>query len=88
MLERKDNFERISPETQDFFTRVMVGAFILYDHTDQNGGFCRTSPIDIRSIVEVVKRNEKESDRLLNSMKFTTKHFNDPATPKAIKALF
>ena len=88
MLERKDNFERISPETQDFFTRVMVGAFILYDHTDQNGGFCRTSPIDIRSIVEVVKRNEKESDRLLNSMKFTSKHFNDAATPKAIKALF
>uniref|UniRef100_A0AC34QEW5 CYRIA/CYRIB Rac1 binding domain-containing protein n=1 Tax=Panagrolaimus sp. JU765 TaxID=591449 RepID=A0AC34QEW5_9BILA len=65
MLDRKSNSDRISAETQEFFARVMVGAFILFDHTDENGGFCRNSPIDVRGIVELVKRHEKISGELL-----------------------
>lgn len=88
MLERKMNFDRISPDTQDFFTRVMIGAFILFDHTDPNGAFCRQSPIDVRAIVAVIRLNEKECERFLNAMRYTSKHFKDSTTPKTIKSLF
>lgn len=58
MLERKDFCERISHEAKHFFLRVIVGALILFDHIDANGGaFCRNSPIDIKSIVELIKAN-------------------------------
>uniref|UniRef100_A0A7E4V5T3 CYRIA-B_Rac1-bd domain-containing protein n=1 Tax=Panagrellus redivivus TaxID=6233 RepID=A0A7E4V5T3_PANRE len=85
MLDRKANLDRITPEIQDFFTRVMVGALILYDHTDPSGAFCRSSPIDIRTLVNVVKSNENHSERLLNGIRYTTKHFNDPTTPKSVR---
>uniref|UniRef100_A0AC34GP45 CYRIA/CYRIB Rac1 binding domain-containing protein n=1 Tax=Panagrolaimus sp. ES5 TaxID=591445 RepID=A0AC34GP45_9BILA len=88
MLERKSNVERLSSDNQNFFTRVLVGSFILLDHIDPNGAFCRQSPIDVKSLVSVVKMNATESTRLLNAMKFTSKNFNNPKTPKAIKALF
>lgn len=61
MLERKDFCERISHETRHFFIRVMVGGLILFDHIDSEGGaFCRTSPIDIKAIVELTKVNLNE----------------------------
>lgn len=56
MLERKDFCERISPETREFFMRVMVGSLILFDHIDTEGGaFCRQSPIDVKAVVELIK---------------------------------
>uniref|UniRef100_A0A914Y667 CYRIA/CYRIB Rac1 binding domain-containing protein n=1 Tax=Panagrolaimus superbus TaxID=310955 RepID=A0A914Y667_9BILA len=88
MLERKSNVEKLSANSQNFFTRVLVGAFILLDHTDPNGAFCRQSPIDVKSLVTVIKMNSTESEGLLSAMKFTSKNFNNPKTPKAIKALF
>jgi hypothetical protein len=88
MLDKESNASRLSPDNQNFFTRVMFGAFILLDHTDPNGAFCRQSPIDVKSLVNVVKMNAAESERLLSAMKYTSKNFNNPKTPKAIKALF
>lgn len=89
-LENKEFYERLSSEDRDLVLRVMVGALILFDHIDANGAFCRQSPIEIRGVVEVIKQNgsEQQNDQLMNALRYTTKHLNDPETPKSTKTLF
>lgn len=72
MLERKDFYDKISTKTRDFVLRVMVGSLILFDHIDEssntsssstrNGGgaFSRSSPIDLRAIIRLIKMNDNE----------------------------
>lgn len=55
MVEKEENWERLSEQNGLFTMRVMVGAIILYDHVDSAGAFCKESPIDIRSVVELIK---------------------------------
>lgn len=88
MVDRKSNTDRISPQAQDFFARVMSGAIVIFDRIDKKGAFCRTSPVDTRYIVEVLKTNIETSQNCLDFIKFNSKHFNDPTTPKSIKLLF
>lgn len=40
-----------SEETLMFCMRVMVGVIILYDHVHPVGAFCKTSKIDVRSVM-------------------------------------
>ncbi|KAL3994862.1 hypothetical protein ACH3XW_23470 [Acanthocheilonema viteae] len=85
MVEKEENWERLSDQNCSFTMRVMVGAIILYDHIDNTGAFCKESPIDIRSIVELIKtqcRNE-EAESLLSALRYTTKHLSDGSTPKS-----
>uniref|UniRef100_A0A1I8EK15 DUF1394 domain-containing protein n=2 Tax=Wuchereria bancrofti TaxID=6293 RepID=A0A1I8EK15_WUCBA len=90
MVEKEENWERLSDQNFSFTMRVMVGAIILYDHIDGTGAFCKDSPIDIRSVVELIKtqsRNE-EAESLLSALRYTTKHLSDGSTPKSVRALF
>jgi hypothetical protein len=59
-LENKEFYERLSGDDRDLILRVMVGAVILFDHIDAGGAFCRHAPIDVRGVVEVIKRNGSE----------------------------
>ncbi|TMS40228.1 hypothetical protein L596_006630 [Steinernema carpocapsae] len=90
MVEREENWRRLSEKTRLFWLRVMVGSVILFDHIDDGGAFRADSPISMKSIVELIKADappdEKES--LLNALRYTTKHLNDTITPKSIRSLF
>lgn len=75
-------------ETAMFCLRVMVGVIILYDHVHPIGAFAKTSPINIKNCIRVLKLQAPgKVDCLLNALRYTTKHLNDDTTPKAIKNL-
>jgi len=68
--------------------RAMTGAIILYDHLHPQGAFIKRSPINIKGSINVLKSyTGSPTDGLLNALRFTTIHLNDPETPNAIKQL-
>jgi len=74
--------------TNMFCLRAMTGAIILFDHLSAQGAFARKSPINIKGCINVLKSyTSSPTDGLLNALRFTTIHLNDPETPNAIKQL-
>lgn len=79
-------FER--EETELLVLRVMVGLVILYDHIHPQGAFVRSSPVDVKGCVRILRDQAPvKSEPLLNALRYTTKHLNEDATPKQIKNL-
>ncbi|CAB3992160.1 FAM49B isoform X1, partial [Paramuricea clavata] len=77
-----------SQETTLFCLRIMVGVIILYDHVHPLGAFVKTSNIDMKATIKVLKDQPSNSvEGLLNALRYTTKHLNDESTPKNIRAL-
>jgi len=77
-----------SEETMLFCLRVMVGVIILYDHVHPIGAFAKSSSIDMKASIKVIRDHAQgKVEGLLNALRYTTKHLNDAATPKAIKTL-
>jgi len=83
-------------QTNLFCLRAMTGAIILYDHLHSQGAFNKKSPINIRGCISVLKNfsgstgtasGTTPAGGLLNALRFTTKHLNDPDTPANIKQL-
>lgn len=76
-------------ETIMFCLRVMVGVIILYDHVHPIGAFVKSSNIDIKNSIKVLKERAPggKVECLLNALRYTTKHLNDETTPKAIRNL-
>lgn len=73
-------------ETVYFVLRVMVGVIILYDHVHPIGAFAKTTQIDVRGSIKVLKEQPPTMvEGLLNSLRYTTRHLNDDTTPKNIK---
>ncbi|KAI4547338.1 hypothetical protein MG293_003893 [Ovis ammon polii] len=89
MLETPEYRSRFtSEETLMFCMRVMVGVIILYDHVHPVGAFCKTSKIDMKGCIKVLKEQAPDSvEGLLNALRFTTKHLNDESTSKQIRAM-
>ncbi|XP_033973087.1 CYFIP-related Rac1 interactor B-like [Trematomus bernacchii] len=89
MLETPEYRTRFaSEETVLFCLRVMVGVIILYDHVHPAGAFIKTSNIDMKGCIRVLKDQPPSSvEGLLNALRYTTKHLNDEATPKQIKTM-
>jgi len=81
--------EKFSNETTVLFClRAMTGSVIIFDHLHIQGAFHKKSPINIKGVITVLKaRMGKGTDGLLNALRFTTIHLNDPDTPAAIKVL-
>jgi hypothetical protein len=77
-----------SDETNMFCLRCMTGSIILFDHLHAQGAFCKKSPILIKNCILVLKNFQGGSvDGLLNALRFTTIHLNEPDTPNNIKHL-
>uniref|UniRef100_A0A3Q2ZNN6 Family with sequence similarity 49 member A n=1 Tax=Kryptolebias marmoratus TaxID=37003 RepID=A0A3Q2ZNN6_KRYMA len=77
-----------SEDTRLFCMRVMVGVIILYDHVHPNGAFNKSSKIDMKGCIKVLKDQPAEKvGGLLDALKFTTKHLNDESTPKNIRTM-
>lgn len=75
-------------ETNMFCLRSMTGSIILFDHLHATGAFSRRSPIHIKGCITVLKNFAGgPTDGLLNALRFTTIHLNDPDTPANIKHL-
>lgn len=75
-------------ETKFFCLRVMVGVIILYDHVHPVGAFAKTSSIEVKSSVKVLKDQDPgKVEGLLNALRYTTKHLQDESTPKHIKTI-
>jgi len=71
-----------------FCLRVMVGCIILFDHIDPDGAFAKNSKINIRGCIRLIQGSAGvDADSLLNTLRYTSKHLNDEATPKSIKNL-
>ena len=71
-----------------FVLRVMVGVIILYDHVHPIGAFAKTTHIDVRGSIKVLKEQPPTVvEGLLNALRYTTRHLNDDSTPKNIKSL-
>jgi len=78
--------------TRIFCLRAMTGAIILYDHIHESGAFTKKSPINMRGCITILKDKSVVEDvkplaGLLNALRFTTKHVNDPDTPANLKQL-
>lgn len=75
-------------ETNVLCVRAMVGAIVVYDHVDQLGAFHKRSPVQIRSCISVIKKeNIPNADGLLNTLRYSTVHFNDDTTPANVREL-
>ncbi|KAJ8334681.1 hypothetical protein SKAU_G00403200 [Synaphobranchus kaupii] len=75
-------------DTMLFCMRVMVGVIILYDHVHPVGAFAKTSKIDMKGCIKVLKEQPSNSvEGLLNALRYTTRHLNDDSTSKQIRAM-
>jgi len=85
-VELNKKFE--NDDTKLFILSVMVGVVILYDHVHPVGSFTKTSAIDMRATIKVLKDQPHGTvDGLFNALRYTTKHLNDESTPKNIRLL-
>uniref|UniRef100_A0A8B9C5Q0 CYRIA/CYRIB Rac1 binding domain-containing protein n=1 Tax=Anser brachyrhynchus TaxID=132585 RepID=A0A8B9C5Q0_9AVES len=89
MLETPEYRSRFTnTETLLFCMRVMVGVIILYDHVHPVGAFAKTSKIDMKGCIKVLKDQPSTStEGLLNALRYTTRHLNDDTTSKQVRAL-
>ncbi|XP_009560107.2 CYFIP-related Rac1 interactor A isoform X1 [Cuculus canorus] len=89
MLETPEYRSRFTnTETLLFCMRVMVGVIILYDHVHPVGAFAKTSKIDMKGCIKVLKDQPSTStEGLLNALRYTTRHLNDDTTSKQIRAM-
>jgi len=69
---------------------VMGGCILLFDHVDPEGAFTRSSIVDIRMAVRLLKASSIPdlTENLMNTLRYTTKHLNESTTPKTIRSLF
>ncbi|KAI8821852.1 uncharacterized protein EV422DRAFT_435082 [Fimicolochytrium jonesii] len=80
--------ERARDAMIPYCLRVLVVAIILYDHVDPEGAFGKNSKVNIRASVKVIQSHGGSgSNNLLNSLRYSTLHLNDEATPKSIKLM-
>jgi len=88
MIEKPEHRSRLREDTQLFCLRVMVGVIILYDHVHPVGAFAKTSGIEMKECIKLLKDQESaNTESLINALRYTTKHLQDESTPRAIKNL-
>lgn len=68
-----------------FVARAMTGAVVIFDHVDHAGAFHRRTPIAIKSVINILKKDFTDLS-LLNAIRYSTKNFRE--APEAIQSLF
>jgi len=82
----KNKFTKV--ETNMFCLRGMTGSIVLVDHLDPLGAFHKKSTINVKGAITKLKNfTEDSTEGLLNALRYTTVHLNDPETPPTIKLL-
>lgn len=75
-----------NPETTLFCVRAMTGAFVLFDHVDEVGAFAKKSHVDVKQVVNILKKDWSKETSLINSIRYSTKNFS--TAPDNVQALF
>jgi len=72
----------------DYCLRVLVVCIILYDFVDPNGAFAKGSKLNMRASIRVIQMSGGSgTNSLLNTLRYSTLHLNDEASPKQIKQM-
>uniref|UniRef100_UPI00398F4306 CYFIP-related Rac1 interactor A-like n=1 Tax=Pristiophorus japonicus TaxID=55135 RepID=UPI00398F4306 len=89
MLESQEYKSRFNnTETFLFCMRVMVGVIILYDHVHPVGAFAKSSKIDMKGCIKILKEQPPAcAEGLLNALRYTTRHLNDDTTSKQLRSM-
>jgi len=75
-------------KTNMFCLRGMTGSIVLVDHLDAQGAFTKRSTINVKGAITKLKNfTEVSTEGLLNALRYTTVHLNDPETSYTIKLL-
>jgi len=69
-----------------FVAQAMTGSVVIFDHVDHLGSFHRKSPIAIKQIIGILKRDFGKELSLINAIRYSTKTFRD--APDTISSLF
>lgn len=72
-------------EDAKFVARAMTGAVVIFDHVDHAGAFHRRTPIAIKQVINILKKNFTDLS-LLNAIRYSTKNFRE--APEGIQGLF
>lgn len=83
----KENENHMQEKTVMLALRAMTGAIILYDHIADAGAFHKKSPINVRACITLLKTHSLKPTGLVNALRFTTIHLNDPETPDIVKQM-
>jgi len=74
--------------------RAMVASFIIYDHSNEIGGFQRRSLTKASKVVSMVCNeytplygNKEAAAALMNILKYSPLHVNDAQTPQSIRRM-
>jgi len=82
----KNKFQNV--KTNMFCLRGMTGSIVLVDHLDPQGAFHKRSTINVKGAITKLKNfTEDATEGLLNALRYTTVHLNDPETPPTVKLL-
>ena len=61
-----------------FVARAMTGSLVCYDHVDPAGVFSKKSPIRLKQVVQLLKKDfPQDNNTLINAIRYSTKHFKD-----------
>jgi len=78
-------------QTNMFCLRAMTASIVLVDHIDEQGAFCKKTGIHVKSAIVQLNKfaatSSCSTDCLLNALRFSTVHLNDPQTPEIVKKM-
>ncbi|GMT14644.1 hypothetical protein PFISCL1PPCAC_5941, partial [Pristionchus fissidentatus] len=78
----------LSIETRLFIQRVLVGCVLLFDSVHPQGSFSRDSIIDMRSIINVLSKDEQHKKQLLHPLVIQVNQIRkSPVSPKVRQML-
>lgn len=67
-----------------YIARAMTGSVVIFDYVDPDGAFHKRTPVAIKPIINVIKRDYSSS--MLNAIRYSTRNFRD--APEGIQAMF
>ncbi|KAI9291914.1 DUF1394-domain-containing protein [Neoconidiobolus thromboides FSU 785] len=75
-------------ELRENLLRALVSSTILYDNLRPEGMFAKGTTCDIKSIVKTIQgHGGRNTEHLMNGLRFNLVHLNDKVTPKHARAL-
>ncbi|KAL7746117.1 hypothetical protein RI367_000519 [Sorochytrium milnesiophthora] len=76
-----------NPAANVFALRVMVACIVMYDHIHSVGAF-KNSQVNIKAYVKTIQSSGgPATTTFMNALKYSTKTYNQPDTPKSVKSL-
>eukprot|EP00163_Fabomonas_tropica_P031709 TRINITY_DN7638_c0_g2_i8.p1 TRINITY_DN7638_c0_g2~~TRINITY_DN7638_c0_g2_i8.p1 ORF type:complete len:288 (-),score=31.06 TRINITY_DN7638_c0_g2_i8:621-1484(-) len=82
-----DTKKVVDADLVNYCQSSMVAAIVLYDHMHVLGAFTKKGPIPVKKCIQQLKSSQPEPVQLLNILRYSTAHLNDPDTPSGIQQL-